>query len=99
MSVLVRYQPTSLSREVYDRVNDVLRQSDLEGPPPELALHVLFGDGSALRVSEIWESEEAWRRFYDTALRSAFAEAQLEVPPPEVLEVHEMWGSALAQRA
>lgn len=96
MTVLVRYQPASLTREIYDRVNEALRRGNLEGPPPELALHVLFGEASALRVSELWESEEAWRGHYDESLRPAFAEVGLEMPPPEVLAVHEMWGSALA---
>jgi hypothetical protein len=100
MTVLVRYSPTSLTRETYDRVNAVLgRQSDTGGPPAELALHVLFGDEPQLRVSELWESEEAWRRFYDGPLSQAFREAGLELPEPEVLAVHAVWGSAVKQPA
>jgi hypothetical protein len=100
MTVLVRYSPTSLSRETYDRVNGALNnQSGLEGPPTELALHVLFGDDPQLRVSELWESEEVWRRFYDGPLSQAFREAGLELPEPEVLAVHAVWGSAVKQPA
>jgi|SRR5689334_3376090 len=96
MTVLVRYSPTSLSREDYDRVEEVLRRQGREGPPPELALHVLFGDDPNLRVSEIWESEEAWRGFREV-LVAAFDEAGMDMPEPEILAVHEMWGSALHQ--
>jgi hypothetical protein len=99
MTVLVRYSPTSLDRETYDRVNEALNQQGLDGPPRELALHVLFGDDPSLRVSEIWESEDAWRRFRDGALGQAFKEAGLEMPMPEILAVHEMWGAALQQPA
>jgi hypothetical protein len=100
MTVLVRYSPTSLTRETYDRVNAVLnRQGDLGGPPAELALHVLFGDEPQLRVSELWESEEAWRRFYDGPLSQAFRAAGLDVDEPERVAVHAMWGSAIEQPA
>jgi hypothetical protein len=98
MTVLVRYSPTSLSRETYDRVNETLRRQGAE-PPSELALHVLFGDDPQLRVSEIWDSEESWRRFRDGALAEAFAEAGLEMPAPEIVAVREMWGSAVTQPA
>jgi hypothetical protein len=96
MTVLVRYSPTSLSRDVYDRVNDVLSRQGQEGPPRELELHVLFGEDPNLRVSEVWESEEAWRRFRDV-LSHAFDEVGLDMPEPEIVTVHEMWGSALHQ--
>ena len=100
MTVLVRYSPTSLTRETYDRVNEAFsRQSGLEGPPTELGLHVLFGDDPQLRVSELWESEEAWRRFYDGPLSRAFREAGLDVDEPERVAVHAVWGSAIEQPA
>jgi hypothetical protein len=97
MTVLVRYSPASLDRATYDRVNEILRRRDLE-PPRELELHVLFGDEPSLRVSELWASEEAWRRFQGP-LREAFAEAGLEVSAPEILAVHAVWGSAVTQPA
>jgi heme-degrading monooxygenase HmoA len=100
MTVLVRYSPTSLTRETYDRVNAALGEpGGPEGPPTELALHVLWGDEPHLRVSELWESEEAWRRFYDGPLSQAFRAAGLEVDEPERVAVHSIWGSAIEQPA
>jgi hypothetical protein len=99
MTVLVRYSPASLSRETYDRVEEVLRRRAADGPPRELALHVLFGAEPALRVSEIWESEEAWRHFRTGLLAEAFEEVGFEMPEPEVLAVHAMWGSAVKEPA
>jgi hypothetical protein len=95
MTVLVRYQPTSLSREVYDRVNEALGRQGQQGPPPELRVHVLFGEDPNLRVSEVWESEDAWRRWYEAQLQKAFTDVGLEMPAPEVIAVQELWGSAL----
>ena len=53
MSILIRYIPSSLTRERYDKVNEMLRENGPDGPPRALQLHVIFGKGSDLRVSEI----------------------------------------------
>ena len=98
MTVLVRYAPTSLSRETYDRVNQALMRRGAE-PPAELALHVLFGEDPQLRVSEIWDSEETWRQFRDGVLADAFAEVGLEMPEPQLFAAQELGGSAVRQPA
>ena len=95
MAVLVRYQPTSLSRDAYDKVNDALGRQGHEDPPDPLRVHVLFGDEPNLKVSEIWDSEEDWRRWYDGPLASAFADVGADLPDTEVIAVHELWGSGL----
>jgi heme-degrading monooxygenase HmoA len=97
MTVLVRYSPTSLTRETYDRVNEALNRQGLEGPPRELVLHCLFGEEPTLRVSEIWESEEAWRAFRSGPLAKAFTDVGLQMPAPELLPVQAYWGAAIAQ--
>jgi hypothetical protein len=96
MATLIRYAPNSLRREQYDKVNEILQSQGSADPPQELKLHVLFGDDGDLRVSEIWESESDWRGFYDGALKGALAEAGVEMGDPQILEVHELWGSGIA---
>ena len=99
MAVLIRYQPSSLSRDVYDKVNEALRREGDEGPPEALRIHVLFGDDGDLRVSEIWDSEDDWRRWYDGPLGKAFADVGLSMSQqPEVIQVQELWGSGLQPR-
>jgi hypothetical protein len=95
MSILIRYAPSSLTREQYDKVNEILQQNGGE-PAPELQLHVMFGEEPQLRVSEIWESEGAWREFYDGMLKEALSTVGVEHPEPDRLPVHEVWGSSLA---
>src|SRR3954454_24193032 len=95
MATLIRYAPTNLTREQYDKVNEIL-QSQGAPPPAELKLHVLFGDEGNLRVSEIWENEAAWRAEYDGPLGGALSEAGVDMSgTPEVVEVQELWGSLI----
>src|SRR5690349_10559562 len=96
MSILMRYAPASVSREQYDKVNATLMEANPGGPPPALQLHVMFGEDGDLRVSEIWESEEAWQQAWDGGLKEALAGAGVELPEPEKFQVNEMWGSRVA---
>ena len=96
MPILIRYAPTSLTREQYDKVNEILQENGPDGPPQPLQLHVLFGEGSDLRVSEIWESEDAWQQAWDGGLKTALSTAGVELPEPDKFSVHEIWGSRVA---
>jgi hypothetical protein len=96
MPILIRYTPSSLTREQYDKVNEILQENGPDGPPPPLQLHVMFGEGSDLRVSEIWESKEAWQQAWDGGLKAALDAAGVELPEPDTFPVHEVWGSRVA---
>jgi hypothetical protein len=93
MAILIRYAPSSLTREQYDKVNEILQENGPEGPPAPLQLHVMFGQEPDLRVSEIWESEAAWQQAWDGGLKAALSSAGVELPEPEKFPVHEVWGS------
>ena len=82
MPILIRYAPSSLTREQYDKVNEILQENGPEGPPPALQLHVMFGEGSDLRVSEIWESEDAWQQAWPAASRPRCPQPALSFPSP-----------------
>jgi hypothetical protein len=56
----------------------------------------MFGEGSDLRVSEIWESEAAWQQAWDGGLKAALSTAGVELPEPERFAVNELWGSRVA---
>jgi hypothetical protein len=93
MPILIRYAPSSLTREQYDKVNEILQENGPDGPPSALHLHVMFGEGSDLRVSEIWESQEAWQQAWDGGLQAALQTVGVELPEPDKFPVHEVWGS------
>ena len=89
MSVVVRHLPKDLTREKYDEVS---RQMESAGdwPPEGLDMHVMFGSEGELRVSEIWDSEDAFREFFTGRLTPALEAAGVSFSEPEVFEVHEL---------
>src|SRR3954454_12924952 len=82
MPILIRYAPSSLTREQYDKVNEILQENGSDGPPPPLQLHVMFGEEPDLRVSEIWASEDAWQQAWDGGLKDALSTVGVELPSP-----------------
>ena len=87
MSIVVRFNPTSLTAAKYD---DTLPKIEEAGtfPPDGLDYHVCFGSEGNLRVSEIWDSREQFEAFGERLL-PILAEAGIEFSgPPEIFEVH-----------
>jgi len=88
MSIVVRHQPSGLTREQYDEVS---RRMESAGnwPPDGMDMHVMFGAEGEMRVSEIWDSEEQFRAFADR-LMPVLDEVGVSYAEPEVFEVHEL---------
>jgi hypothetical protein len=86
MSVLIRFTPASLTAEQYDETIRKLESAG-EWPPTGLDYHVCFGADGALRVSEIWDSQERLDAFGER-LMPVLAEVGIEPGEPEVLEIH-----------
>jgi hypothetical protein len=85
MSIVVRYPQSSVTREQYDTVRDALTEAG-EWPADGCQIHVLFGDESDIRVSEIWESREKFEAFGDK-LRPRMEEADIQLSgEPEIFE-------------
>ena len=87
MSIVVRFNPTSLTAAKYDQT---LRRLEGAGafPPDGLDYHVCFGSDGNLRVSEIWDSREQFEAFGERLL-PILAEAGIEFSgEPEIFEVH-----------
>ncbi len=96
MSILIRDAPSSLTREQYDQVDEILQENGREGLPPGLELHALFGEEPDLRVSEIWASEDAWQQAWDGGIKPALSKVGVELPEPEKYPVHEFWGNRVS---
>ena len=88
MSIVVRFNPTSLTAGKYDDVLPKIEEAAGTFPPDGLDYHVCFGSAGNLRVSEIWDSREQFEAF-GKRLMPVLAEAGIEFPgPPEIFEVH-----------
>jgi hypothetical protein len=90
MSILVRFSPSSMTAAQYDAVEEKLGSAG-HWPPDGLELHVCFGSGDALRVSEVWESREKMEAF-GAVLMPILQESGIDVQstPPEFLDVHNL---------
>lgn len=88
MSILVRFAPVSMNAGQYDAVAKKLADSG-NWPPDGMELHVCFGSGDALRVSEVWESRNKLDAFA-TVLMPLLEEHGIDVQStqPEFLDVH-----------
>jgi len=87
MSIVVRFNPTSLTAAKYD----VTMQRIVEAgtfPPDGLDYHVCFGAEGDLRVSEIWDSREQFAAFGERLMPILVAAGIEFSGEPEVFEVH-----------
>lgn len=87
MSIVVRFNPTSLTTEKYDETVRRLNETG-DFPPDGLDYHVCFGSKGNLHVSEIWNSREQFTAFGER-LMPILADAGIEFSgEPEIFEVH-----------
>ena len=62
-SIVVRFNPVSMTTEKYDEAVRRLEEAGIEFPPDGADYHVCFGSDGNLRVSEIWDSREQFEAF------------------------------------
>ena len=87
MSIVARFNPTNLTKDMYDE--SVRRLKESEGwPPAGLDYHVMFGSEGDLRVSEIWDSREQMQAFGER-LMPILADIGIEFSgDPDIFEAH-----------
>jgi hypothetical protein len=86
MSILVRFEPKSLTAEQYDEsVKRIEKAGDW--PPDGLDYHVCFGMDGELKVSEIWDSQEKFDAFGER-LMPVLADVGIEPGEPIFIEIH-----------
>lgn len=79
-----------MTAEQYDAVSSKLQTAG-HWPPDGIELHVCFGSGSALRVSEVWQSTEKLEAF-GAILMPILEENGIDVQntAPEILDIHSL---------
>ncbi len=87
MSILLRFPPSNVSKQQYDKVKAELEEAG-DWPADGCELHVCFGAEDDVRVSEIWESQEKAQAFGEK-LGPKLQDAGIQLSgEPEVLDVH-----------
>jgi hypothetical protein len=90
MAIVMSMRWPGATREQYDEVR---RTVGFEEHAPAGALfHVAAFDGDGLRVVDVWETAEDFRRFAETDLRAGTEAAGIEGEPEvEVLPAHNVF--------
>ena len=86
MSVLIRFEPASVTTEQYDEAVQRLEEAG-EIPADGLDYHVCFKVDGNLRVSEIWDSREKFDAFGEK-LMPVLQDIGIEPGEPKELEIH-----------
>jgi len=86
MPFVVRFVPKNMSSQKYD---EVIKRLDAAGAgaPQGRLFHVAFGSLDALRVSDIWDTQENFDRFGQT-LMPILQEVGVDPGTPELIETH-----------
>jgi hypothetical protein len=89
--LLLRVSPRS--RDAFDALDALVGQSmaSAGGPPAGLMSHVVYQEGDALVVADVWRTEEEAFIYIDKVLRPLIAEAGLTA---HEMSVHEVWSFA-----
>jgi hypothetical protein len=92
MSIVVRYNPPSLTTEQYDEADRLLREAGVEPLPDGLECHVCSGPEGNLRVSEIWDSREQFDAYgKQLSALPVFGDIPFDSGGrPEIVEVHRL---------
>ena len=97
MAVVIRVSLPGFTRAKYDETVKRLAQAGAGSPAGRL-YHVCFGDKDNLRVSDIWESREAFDKFGET-LKPIMTDLGFGAPDVEILEVYNIIAGAKAVSA
>jgi hypothetical protein len=88
MAIVLRFAPHGMTAEQYDECIDRLEKAGAGSPEGRL-YHVCFGDKNNIRVSDIWDSVEAFERFGET-LRPILRDLGIDASEAEVLDAHNL---------
>ena len=86
MSIVVRFNPASLTTEKYDEAIRRLQAAGA-GPPPGRSYHCAFSGRGGLHVFDVWDSREDFEKFGET-LMPILTELGVDPGEPVVAEVH-----------
>ncbi len=91
----------------YDRIATALRDVCGDTPPTGLLMHVAGPIEGGYRYLDLWETEEAWRRFHDELLHPTLERigilsegaSRITVRQEPLEDVRDVWGLGIAVAA
>ena len=86
MSILVSFVPASMTAAQYDEAQSKLEEAGI-WPPDGLDHHICFGTDGALRVSEVWDSQDQLDAFGER-LMPILSDVEIDPGKPEVVEIY-----------
>lgn len=88
MPIGALFEADGFTQQQYDAVLEHLRERMGDGGPEGCLVHVAGPTERGWRVIEVWESEEAQRRFQDEMLNASFDGAGTPRVTPAFFPVH-----------
>ncbi|MEU6252520.1 hypothetical protein [Streptomyces sp. NPDC047043] len=79
MAVVLSLRWSGVTPEQYDTVRDTVRWEEQQ--PEGAVLHVAWFDGGALHVTDVWNSQAAFERFFAERLTPGLKEAGIVGEP------------------
>jgi hypothetical protein len=89
MAIVTHGHPGGMTVDLYEEGNRRLRESGAFQAPEHL-FHACFGDPNDLQIFGVWETREAWDRFWNEACRPIMIEMGYDVTF-SVYEVHNLF--------
>jgi hypothetical protein len=75
MAVMMIMDAPEGTTDQYDRTNEIMGLRGDEDAPEGLIQHVAASDGNGLLIVDVWESEDAFGRFYEQRLGPALEQS------------------------
>ena len=88
MAILMMLDLDGATVEQYKQVNESMGIRGDEDAPDGLVSHVCAVTDGGLIIADVWESQEALDRFFESRLAGALQEAGVQQGQPRILPVH-----------
>lgn len=90
MAILMILEVPGATLDAYERANEIMGVHGDDSAPDGLISHTAGATEDGIIAVDVWESEEALQRFFETQLGAALKEAGIPEGKPRILPVHNM---------
>jgi len=88
MAILMMLDLDGATAEQYEQVNESMGIRGDDDAPDGLVSHVCAVTDGGLIIADVWESQEALDRFFESRLAGALQKAGVQQGQPRILSVH-----------